>query len=60
MEFFNNLFTWNNILIAAVVGLIAYFFFGKNLNTAIIAGAIGLVVLALVGGTKLGTGSNPA
>jgi VIT1/CCC1 family predicted Fe2+/Mn2+ transporter len=59
MEFFNNLFTLNNILIAAVVGLIAYFFFGKNLSTAVIAGAIGLVVLALVGNVRL-PGSSPA
>lgn len=61
MEFFNNLFTWNNLLIAAVVGLLTYFLFGRNLNTALIAGAIGLVVLALLrqsGSTS--TGSVPA
>jgi len=60
MDFFNNLFTWNNILIAAVVGLLTYFFFGRNLNTAIIAGAIGLVVLALLKQSPASTGSTPA
>lgn len=59
MDFFNQLFTWNNLLIAGIVAVIAYFFFGKNLNTTLIAGAIALVVLALV--RKPGTTpSNPA
>jgi hypothetical protein len=49
-NFFNNLFAWNNLLVAAVIGVVAYFLFDKNMNTALIAGAIGLVILALFTG----------